>query len=175
MVAKACTNTSNQPGCTNDQEQKHAAKPAAKTTEAASDEELSDSIDRTVKQYIGGKQARPDSGYSFPVYASDGKLIGEAPLGNRKDIRNAVEAAHKAEKWAKTAAHTRAQILYYIAENLIQRRAEITTRLAQVVGEQQAAVEVEATIDRIFTYAGMGRQVRRRPSTTHPCATSPSP
>ena len=132
---------------------KHAAKPAAKTPEATADEELSDSIDRTVKQYIGGKQARPDSGYSFPVYASDGKLIGEAPLGNRKDIRNAVEAAHKADKWAKTAAHTRAQILYYIAENLIQRRSEITTRLAQVVGEQQAAAEVEASIDRIFTYA----------------------
>jgi aldehyde dehydrogenase (NAD+) len=132
--------------------QKPTAKPAAKTPEA-NDEELSDSIDRTVKQYIGGKQARPDSGYSFPVYSSDGKLIGEAPLGNRKDIRNAVEAAHKAEKWAKTAAHTRAQILYYIAENLIQRRTEITNRLALVVGEQQAAAEVEASIDRIFTYA----------------------
>ena len=50
-------------------------------------------IDRTVKQYIGGKQARPDSGYSFPVYNREGKLVGEAPLGNRKDIRNAVEAA----------------------------------------------------------------------------------
>ncbi len=113
----------------------------------------SNTIDRTVKQYIGGKQARPDSGYSFPVYGRDGKLIGEAPLGNRKDIRNAVEAAHKADKWAKTPAHTRAQILYYIAENLIQRRSEISTRLAQVVGEEQAAREVECSIERIFSYA----------------------
>jgi aldehyde dehydrogenase (NAD+) len=110
-------------------------------------------IDRTVKQYIGGKQARPDSGYSFPVYGLDGSLIGEAPLGNRKDIRNAVEAAHKAEKWGKTPAHTRAQILYYVAENLIQRRSEIIGRLAQVVGEDEAAAEVDASIDRIFTYA----------------------
>src|SRR6201999_3903820 len=63
-------------------------------------------IDRTVKQYIGGKQARPDSGYSFPVYAANGDLVGEAPLGNRKDIRNAVEAARGVSaKWAKTAAH----------------------------------------------------------------------
>src|ERR1700734_1935662 len=108
--------------------QKHAAKAVAKLLET--DGDVSPSIDRTVKQYIGGKQARPDSGYSFPVYSRDGKLIGEAPLGNRKDIRNAVEAAHKAEKWAKTAAHTRAQILYYIAENLIQRSAEVTARLA---------------------------------------------
>src|SRR6202034_4117504 len=133
--------------------QKSAAKATAKTLEPTNDGELSGSIDRTVKQYIGGKQARPDSGHSFPVHASDGRLIGEAPLGNRKDIRNAVEAAHKAEKWAKTAAHTRAQILYYIAENFIQRRTEITNRLALVVGEQQAAAEVEASIDRIFTYA----------------------
>jgi len=111
------------------------------------------SIDRTVKQYIGGKQARPDSGYSFPVYSHDGRLIGEAPLGNRKDIRNAVEAAHKAEKWAKTPAHTRAQVLYYIAENLIQRRAEVAARLAEFVGEEQAAREVAGSVERIFTYA----------------------
>jgi aldehyde dehydrogenase (NAD+) len=115
--------------------------------------EASDAIDRTVKQYIGGKQARPDSGYSFSVYGLDGSLIGEAPLGNRKDIRNAVEAAHKAEKWAKTPAHTRAQILYFIAENLIQRREEITEKLARMVGKEQAIAEVEQSIDRIFTYA----------------------
>jgi aldehyde dehydrogenase (NAD+) len=116
-------------------------------------EGASNTIDRTVKQYIGGKQARPDSGYSFPVFGRDGKLVGEAPLGNRKDIRNAVEAAHKADKWAKTPAHTRAQILYYIAENLIQRRSEMAARLAQFVGEDQASGEVECSIDRIFSYA----------------------
>jgi aldehyde dehydrogenase (NAD+) len=111
-------------------------------------------IDRTVKQYIGGKQARPDSGYSFPIYNRDGKLVGEAPLGNRKDIRNAVEAAGPAgTKWAKTAAHSRAQILYYVAENLIQRRAEIVRKLADFVGEAQAEVEFDSSVDRAFTYA----------------------
>ena len=97
-------------------------------------------IDRTVKQYIGGKQARPDSGYSFPVYGRKGELLGEAPLGNRKDIRNAVEAARGASSWAKISAHGRAQVIYYIAENMIQRRDEIAARLARVVGEEQAAV-----------------------------------
>ena len=111
-------------------------------------------IDRTVKQYIGGKQARPDSGYSFPVYNREGKLIGEAPLGNRKDIRNAVEAARPAgNKWAKAPAHGRAQVLYYIAENLIQRRAEIVAKLAEFVGEAQAQVEFDSSVDRAFTYA----------------------
>ena len=110
-------------------------------------------IDRTVKQYIGGKQARPDSGYSFPVYGRDGQHLGEAPLGNRKDIRNAVEAACAAAKWARTSAHGRAQVLYYVAENLAQRRAEIISRLAAFVAPEQAPREVDACIERTFTYA----------------------
>jgi len=110
-------------------------------------------IDRTVKLYIGGKQARPDSGYSMEVRAPDGRLLGEAPLGNRKDIRNAVEAAHKASAWAKATAHNRAQVLYYCAENLAQRRDEIARRLAEIVDERQAVAEVELGIQRIFSYA----------------------
>ncbi len=110
-------------------------------------------IDRTVKLYIGGKQARPDSGYSLVVRAADGRALGEAPLGNRKDIRNAVEAARKAEGWAKTTAHNRAQILFYLAENFSQRREEITKRLSAVVGEKQAFSELDLGIERIFSYA----------------------
>jgi len=110
-------------------------------------------IDRTVKQYIGGKQVRPDSGYSYPVYGADGKQVGEAPLGNRKDIRNAVEAARNVSaKWAKTTAHGRAQILYYIAENLVQRRAEIVAELAKFVGAEQAAIEFDYSVERAFAY-----------------------
>jgi len=110
-------------------------------------------MDRTVKLYIGGKQARPDSGYSMAVRAADGRLLGEAPLGNRKDIRNAVEAARKAESWGKTTAHHRAQVLYYIAENLSQRRDEIAAQLSAVVGRKQADEEVRVGIERIFSYA----------------------
>jgi aldehyde dehydrogenase (NAD+) len=110
-------------------------------------------IDRTVKLYIGGKQARPDSGYSFAVYGTEGKLLGEAPLGNRKDIRNAVEAARNATGWGRTSGHARAQVIYYIAENMIQRRDEIARRLAEAVGEEQSAAEVDLSIQRIFTYA----------------------
>jgi aldehyde dehydrogenase (NAD+) len=87
------------------------------------------------------------------VRGSDGRLIGEAPLGNRKDIRNAVETAHKASAWAKATAHNRAQVLYYCAENLSQRRDEVAGRLAAVVGDQQAVSEVDLSIERIFSYA----------------------
>src|SRR5579864_2186700 len=110
-------------------------------------------IDRTVKLYIGGKQTRPDSGYSMEVRSKNGQLLGEVGLGNRKDIRNAVEAARKASGWAKSTAHNRAQVLFYMAENLSQRRDEIAHRLAAAVGEAQAAVEVNSGIERIFSYA----------------------
>jgi len=120
-------------------------------------QEMADSspplIDRTVKLYIGGKQARPDSGYSMEVRSRDGALLGEASLGNRKDIRNAVEAARKAESWAKATAHNRAQVLYYCAENLALRSEEIARRLASAVGAEQAKREVELGIERIFSYA----------------------
>src|SRR6202522_2585798 len=110
-------------------------------------------IDRTVKLYIGGKQTRPDSGYSMEVRGKNGQLLGEVGLGNRKDIRNAVEAARKAAGWTKTTAHNRAQVLYYMAENLSQRRTEIGHRLASAVGESQAVAEVSSGIERIFSYA----------------------
>ena len=54
------------------------------------------SIDRTVKMYIGGSQKRPDATYCRPVISPSGKVIGQVSEGNRKDIREAVEAAHKA-------------------------------------------------------------------------------
>jgi aldehyde dehydrogenase (NAD+) len=110
-------------------------------------------IDRTVKLYIGGKQARPDSGYSTEVRGTSGRVLGEVPLGNRKDIRNAVEAARGAEGWAKATAHNRAQVLYYIAENLSQRAPEVAGRLAEAVGREAASAEVQQGIERLFSYA----------------------
>jgi aldehyde dehydrogenase (NAD+) len=110
-------------------------------------------IDRTVKLYIGGKQVRPDSGYSIECRSSKGVLLGEVPLGNRKDIRNAVEAAGGAQQWSSATAHNRAQILYYLAENLSQRAQEIITRLAAVVGRRQASRELKLGVERLFSYA----------------------
>jgi aldehyde dehydrogenase (NAD+) len=110
-------------------------------------------IDRTVKLYIGGRQVRPDSGYSMEIRGVDGRILGESPLGNRKDIRNGVEAARQASSWSKTTAHNRAQVLYYIAENLSLRAKEIGERLATAVGAEQAANEIRVSLMRIFSYA----------------------
>ncbi|MGC1259862.1 MAG: aldehyde dehydrogenase family protein, partial [Jannaschia helgolandensis] len=77
-------------------------------------------IDRTPKMYIGGKQARPDGGYSRPVIGPKG-IVGEVGIANRKDLRNAVEAANSAKGWSRSTGHMRAQILYFLAENLSAR------------------------------------------------------
>jgi aldehyde dehydrogenase (NAD+) len=112
-------------------------------------------IDRTAKLYIGGKQTRPDGGYSISIINAKDKLIGQVGEGNRKDIRNAVEAAKKAEGWSKATTALRSQILYYIAENLSARKDEFKKRIAAMTGvtPAQAQKEVDESVRRLFTYA----------------------
>jgi aldehyde dehydrogenase (NAD+) len=112
-------------------------------------------IDRTAKLFIGGKQARPDSGYSRLIISPKGKKLAEVGEGNRKDIRNAVEAAHAAKGWARSSGHLRGQILYYIGENLDARRDEFAARIGAMTGasKREATREVDASIRRLFTYA----------------------
>ena len=115
------------------------------------------SLDRTAKLYIGGKQTRPDSGYSLNVVNADGSLAGEIAHGNRKDIRNAVEAAHKACGWQSSTPHLRAQILYFLAENLETRGEEFQNRIMKLTGvsKKQAGHEVETAVRSIFSYAAL--------------------
>jgi aldehyde dehydrogenase (NAD+) len=112
-------------------------------------------IDRTAKNYVGGKQARPDGGYSYSVVGKGGRIIGQAGLGNRKDIRNAVEAAAKAGGWSGVTAHNRAQVLYYLGENLSARQAEFENLLSESTGvsARAAADEFATSLRRIFYYA----------------------
>jgi aldehyde dehydrogenase (NAD+) len=129
---------------------------AARKPLSAARRELTPRIDRTPKLFIAGKQARPDQGYTRRIYAPSGELVGEVPEGNRKDLRNAVEAAHAASGgWARSTGHNRGQILYYIAENLSARADEFAERIDAMTasGERRAAKEVEASIERLFTYA----------------------
>ncbi len=122
-------------------------------------------IDRTPKLFIGGKQVRPDGGYSDPVFGREGGRLAEVGQGNRKDIRNAVEAARKASGWTRSTAHNRAQILYYLAENLAGRADEFRGRLRSLAGADER--EVELAIERLFYYAAWADkhdgQVHRAP------------
>jgi aldehyde dehydrogenase (NAD+) len=134
------------------------ARPAHPSTERANGRELP-RVDRTPKMYIGGKQVRPDGHYTLSVLAPDGRIIGQVGDGNRKDIRDAVEAAHAAHLarpgWAMRHGYNRAQILYFIAENLDARNAEFLERLIEQTGatRRAAQAEVDASVERLFTYA----------------------
>ncbi len=133
--------------------------PLYKETKTSAPEDFKSSasladLDRTPKLYIGGKQTRPDSGYSMPVFSAKGEKIGEVGEGTRKDIRNAVEAARKATGWTKASSYNRAQVLYYLAENLDIRKPEFADRLKIMtsVSAKKAQNEVDATIQRLFSY-----------------------
>eukprot|EP00800_Vazella_pourtalesii_P016613 TRINITY_DN4830_c1_g1_i1.p1 TRINITY_DN4830_c1_g1~~TRINITY_DN4830_c1_g1_i1.p1 ORF type:complete len:684 (+),score=167.23 TRINITY_DN4830_c1_g1_i1:35-2053(+) len=111
------------------------------------------SIDRTYKMYVGGVQKRPDAPYARPVISAKGQVIGQVGEGNRKDIRDSVEAAFKAfPGWGKRAAHNRAQVVYYLAENLEVRRLEFAQRISDMTGDsmEEALEEVDCSIRRLF-------------------------
>ncbi|WP_323769620.1 aldehyde dehydrogenase family protein [Antarctobacter sp.] len=128
-------------------------KPQKQITPFTGDSAEPQPVDRTAKLYIGGKQARPDGGYARHVFDTKGTLIGQAPIANRKDIRNAVEAARAAGGWAKATAHNRAQVLYYIGENLSARASEFATLIDRLTGGKTGKAEVETAVNRLFTYA----------------------
>jgi aldehyde dehydrogenase (NAD+) len=116
-------------------------------------------VDRTPKMYIGGKQVRPDGHYTRAILGQKGELLGQVGDGNRKDIRDAVEAAHAAHLakpgWAMRHGYNRAQILFFIGENLKAREAEFADRIRKMTGrsEKSALAEVEESVRRLFTYA----------------------
>lgn len=112
-------------------------------------------VDRTYKLYYGGAQKRPDGNYCRVIKNAEGKefaLVGES---NRKDVRNAAEAAGKAQPgWDKRSGFNRSQILFYWAENLEQRRQEFVDHLTQVGHSvDKAEQEVDATVARLFHWA----------------------
>ncbi|MGQ0601699.1 MAG: aldehyde dehydrogenase family protein, partial [Anaerolineales bacterium] len=113
-------------------------------------------IDRTAKMFINGKQARPDSGYSRTVYDVHGNVIGEVGAGNRKDVRNAVEAARAAAGGENGPTGDRnADLVYVRAETMAARADEFARRIAQQTGADAATAraEVDAALEHLFTAA----------------------
>jgi aldehyde dehydrogenase (NAD+) len=113
------------------------------------------SVDVTYKLYIGGKQVRPDGGNSLIISNDVGEYLGEVPKGSRKDIRDAVEAAHANAAWSNMTGHGRAQVLYYLAENLLRREEEWIRKIIKVTLQKRENAEKEwkKGIERIFYYA----------------------
>jgi acyl-CoA reductase-like NAD-dependent aldehyde dehydrogenase len=115
-------------------------------------------VRKTYKLYVGGAFPRSESGRTYPV---DGDNVA---LASRKDVRDAVGAARKAQpKWAGATAYNRGQVLYRVAEMLEARRAEFTA-----LGLTEA--EVDAAIDRWVWYAGWSDKIAQVQGAANPVA-----
>ena len=128
----------------------------SKRTKKLSKAQSSNMIDRTPKLYIGGKQKRPDSGYSFSSHDSNNNFICDVPNANRKDVRDAVEVASKVISKSSTNFN-RAQILYYLAENLQERKDTFSNLLSSLTGisQKDSNQEFDQSIERLFYYGAM--------------------
>ncbi|MEU9855872.1 aldehyde dehydrogenase family protein [Streptomyces sp. NPDC047974] len=112
---------------------------------------------KTYKLYVGGKFPRSESGRVYEVTDSKGNWLANAPLSSRKDARDAVVAARKAQGgWAGATAYLRGQILYRVAEMLEGRRDQFVREVAEAEGlsKSKAAAQVDAAVDRWVWYAG---------------------
>ena len=131
-------------------------------------------VDKTYKIYIGGKFPRTESGRYFKLQNKKGEVIANLCRGSRKDFRNAVVAARKAQAgWAGASAYLRGQILYRIAEMLEGRKAQFVDELVLQANTRSAAErEVDAAIDRLIYYAGWADKYQQVFSAVNPVSSS---
>jgi acyl-CoA reductase-like NAD-dependent aldehyde dehydrogenase len=128
------------------------------------------SVRKTYKLYIGGAFPRSESGRSYPVNDAKGNFVANASRASRKDVRDAVVAARKAQPgWAARTGYNRGQILYRIAEMLEGRRGQFTDELrATGLSKTAATAEVEAAVDRWVWYAGWADKLAQVTGTANP-------
>ncbi len=99
------------------------------------------SVHKTYKLYLGGAFPRSESGRSYLVNGHDGQLLANAALASRKDVRDAVVAARKAQPgWAAATAYLRGQVLYRVAEMLEGRHAQFVESLVAGEGFRYSAL-----------------------------------
>lgn len=129
---------------------------------------------KTYKLYIGGKFPRTESGRYYPIYGKKENLLANICLASRKDFRNAVVVARKAqESWANASALNKGQVLYRIAEMLEGRKEQFMSELvSQGESKKAAQTEVEAAIDRLVYYAGWSDKYQQIFSAVNPVSSA---
>jgi acyl-CoA reductase-like NAD-dependent aldehyde dehydrogenase len=131
------------------------------------------SVHKTYKLYLGGAFPRSESGRSYLVTSHDGKLLANAALASRKDVRDAVVAARKAQPgWAGATAYLRGQVLYRVAEMLEGRHAQFVEALVSGEGlrHEPASAAVDQSIDRLVWYAGWSDKFSQVAGSANPVA-----
>lgn len=158
----------------------HAPAPLARTSTTSSSSSFGRArvtVNRAYKMYVGGAFVRSESGRYFQVKSTaivkgaDPEVLN-LPRGSRKDVRDAVLAAKNAEAgWAARTAFNRGQILYRLAEMMESRRSELETSLERGgASREDAAREVDASIDRCVYYAGFADKFHALVASSNPVA-----
>lgn len=130
-------------------------------------------VRKTYKLYVGGKFPRSESGRSYEVTDSKGRFLANAALASRKDARDAVVAARKAQPgWAGATAYNRGQVLYRVAEVMEGRRSQFVEDVQRAEGltVRRAETAVDAAIDRWVWYAGWADKLAQVLGGTNPVA-----
>jgi acyl-CoA reductase-like NAD-dependent aldehyde dehydrogenase len=130
-------------------------------------------VAKTYKLYVGGAFVRSESGRHDPALDHAGAHVANVPRGSRKDVRDAVKAARKAQPgWAKRTAYNRGQILYRAAEALESRAAELVEQAVTVRGVPRAEAEADvgAAVDALVHYAGWTDKLHAVLGTINPVA-----
>jgi acyl-CoA reductase-like NAD-dependent aldehyde dehydrogenase len=130
-------------------------------------------INKTYKLYVGGSFPRSESGRTYEVTDTRGRFLANAARSSRKDVRDAVVAARKAQApWAGATAYNRGQVLYRVAEIMEGRHAQFVAEVAAAEGlsDKKAATSVDAAIDRWVWYAGWSDKYQAVAGTTNPVA-----
>jgi len=130
-------------------------------------------VRKTYKLYIGGAFPRSESARSYEVVDTRGRFLANAALASRKDARDAVVAARKAQPgWAGATAYNRAQVLYRVAEVMEGRRAQFVEEVSRAEGltARRAESVVDASIDRWVWYAGWADKLAQVLGGTNPVA-----
>jgi len=152
-----------------------ASQPLATTNGAVSRGGDRIGVRKTYKLYIGGAFPRTESGRAYEVFGARGELLANACRGTRKDIREAVRAARKAQPgWGSKTAYNRSQILYRIAELMEGRRDQFIAEvmISEGVSRPRATRTVDAAIDRWVWYAGWADKYAQVIGTVNPVAGS---
>lgn len=131
-------------------------------------------VAKTYKIYIGGKFPRTESGRYFALEDKQGNVIANMCRGSRKDFRNSVVVARKAQLgWAQASAYLRGQILYRIAEMLEGRREQFIAELIlQGSARRAAEKEINQSIDRLIYFAGWADKYQQVFSAVNPVSSS---
>jgi acyl-CoA reductase-like NAD-dependent aldehyde dehydrogenase len=149
------------------------ARPARRSRPAAAAGAARVDVRKTYKLFIGGAFPRSESGRSYPVTGPDGTVLAHAAQASRKDARDAVVAARKAQPgWAGATAYNRGQVLYRVAELLQGRSAQFTAEIVENDGLSPAEADrtVNEAIDRWVWYAGWPDKVAQVVGAANPVA-----